>query len=401
MSDSRKIPVSNTDMILAILFGGIVIFAHDLPQKLLIVGLAALQLAEGRVRLLGTAAGRAISAVLQLALAVELLRETERVASPYAPVLLFPLVSIASYFGIGATVAVSIAAVGAYLSLLLLEDWKLVAIDVEGKHTLYIRCLLMAGTAVLVNGLGAAIRKESARYKATAEKLEVANENLIEAQAAVQRAERLAALGQLTAGLAHELRNPLASIKGSADLLARRDPMSKELGEIISSEVDRTNLLVTRFLDFARPLEPQLEQASLPEVIDRAAARAGVAIVRDFDPTVDAMRIDPALMEQVFINLLSNAAQASDSSAPIEVSIRWRDADAIIEVRDQGLGIPREKLETIFNPFVTTKKTGVGLGLAIVAKIVDGHGGRMEVESEPGQGSTFRVILPAGDAARA
>ena len=174
----------------------------------------------------------------------------------------------------------------------------------------------MAATAVLVNALGAAIRTESARNKATAEKLAIANENLLAAEAAMRRAERLAALGQLTAGLAHELRNPLASIKGSADLLARTaanaTPMSRELGEIISSEVDRTNLLVTRFLDFARPLEPRREIGDITEVIDRAAqTRAALPIVRDYSKDVPRLAIDPALMEQVFINLLTNAAQAS------------------------------------------------------------------------------------------
>ena len=185
----------------------------------------------------------------------------------------------------------------------------------------------MAATAVLVNALGTAIRSESARNKATAEKLAVANENLLAAEAAIRRAERLAALGQLTAGLAHELRNPLASIKGSADLLARtsgeRDSVSRELGEIISSEVDRTNLLVTRFLDFARPLEPRREMADITEIIDRAAVRAGVAIVRDYSADVPRLAIDPALMEQVFINLLSNAAQASEAGEPITVLPAW------------------------------------------------------------------------------
>jgi signal transduction histidine kinase len=99
-------------------------------------------------------------------------------------------------------------------------------------------------------------------------------------------------------------------------------------------------------------------------------------------------------MEQVFINLLSNAAQASAPNAPITVVTRMVRDDAEISVIDRGCGIPPDKIETIFNPFVTTKQDGVGLGLAIVAKIVDGHGGSMAVESEPGKGSTFRLCLP-------
>jgi signal transduction histidine kinase len=214
----------------------------------------------------------------------------------------------------------------------------------------------------------------------------------------MRRSERLAALGQLSAGLAHELRNPLGSIKGSADLLVRsalkNDPIGKELAEIISAEVDRTNSLVTRFLDFARPLEPRREMADVTGVIDRAIARAKVEVLRNYSRSLPRLSIDPELMEQVFLNLVTNAAQASDPGVPVTVRTRQVAGQAEISVIDRGSGIPPDKIETIFNPFVTTKQDGVGLGLAIVAKIVDGHGGKMAVESEPGKGSTFRVLLP-------
>jgi len=238
--------------------------------------------------------------------------------------------------------------------------------------------------AVLVNTLAEALRKQSAK--------------LMVAEAAVRRSERLAALGQLSAGLAHELRNPLASIRGSADLLTRSssnaDPMARELAGIISSEVDRTNSLVTRFLDFARPLEPRRELVDVTGVIDRAAERAKVEVNREYSTSLPPLPIDAELMEQVFLNLLTNAAQASAPGAPVTVRTREADGKAVISVIDQGCGIPADRIETIFNPFVTTKQDGVGLGLAIVAKIVDGHGGKMAVESQPGKGSSFQVILP-------
>lgn len=388
----------NSDLLLALLFGALILFAHDATEMALLLGLAILQLIEGRVRLLKTAPGRMTSVFLQLALGFELMRETGAIASPYYAIMLLPVVSTATYLGVVATIIAAVAAVAASSSFLLFVNWKEFYMESEDWHTLAIRCLLMAATAALVNALGAAIRSESARNKATAEKLAIANESLLAAEAAVRRAERLAALGQLTAGLAHELRNPLASIKGSADLLARsagtRDAMARELGEIISSEVDRTNLLVTRFLDFARPLEPRREPADITAIIDRAAARAGVEIARQYAGDVPALAVDPTLMEQVFINLLSNAAQASGAGEPITVTTRLDGEAAEIDVIDQGCGIPADKMETIFNPFVTTKQTGVGLGLAIVAKIVDGHGGKITVESKPGSGSTFRVRLP-------
>jgi len=385
-----KLPVRNSDMLLAIFFGVLILLADQPAQRLPLIGLGIIQLLESRLPFLSQTTGRVVSVTLQLLLAFELMHESGGVASPYFPILLLPLVSTATYLGVIATVVASVAAVGALLSPLLFVDWSSLEMDPEGWHILLIRGLLMAIIAVLVNMLGKAIRTESARYKATAERLAAA-------EAAVRRAERLAALGQLTAGLAHELRNPLASIKGSADLLARRpatDPMSRELGEIISSEVDRTNLLVTRFLSFARPLEPQRETIDITEVIDRAARHANVEIVRDYSRDVPLLAIDPALMEQVFINLLSNAAQASEPGAPITVSTRRKPHGIEIDVIDSGSGIPADKMETIFNPFFTTKQTGVGLGLAIVSKIVNGHGGKMTVDSEPGKGSTFRVCLP-------
>jgi len=393
-----RLPVRISDIMLAILFGALIFFAHDAQQQALLLGLAVLQLIEGRVPLLRTTKGRVASVFLQLALGVELMRETNGVASPYYPILLLPVVSTATILGVIATAVSSVAAVAALFSFLLFVDWKQYYMNSEDWHDLAIRSLLMAATAVLVNALGTTIRSESARNKATAEKLAIANESLLAAEAAMRRAERLAALGQLTAGLAHELRNPLASIKGSADLLARtsgeRDAVSRELGEIISSEVDRTNLLVTRFLDFAKPLEPRREIADITEVIDHAANRAGAPIVREYSQDVPRFPIDPALMEQVFINLLTNAKQASEDGQPVTVATRMDGSNVEIKIIDQGSGIAPDKIETIFNPFVTTKQDGVGLGLAIVAKIVDGHGGKMTVESEPGKGSTFRICLP-------
>jgi two-component system sensor histidine kinase HydH len=386
------------DILLALMLGTLIVLAHDPSEKSLLIALAILQLIEGRVPFLDSTRGRAASILLQMAVGFLLIGITGGVNSPYYLVLVLPVLSTATYLGVVGTVLTSVVAIGTYLSFLLFVDWNQWVIDPEAMHVLAIRCLLPAIAAVLVNTLGAVVRSESARYKSTAEQLAIANQNLLDAEAAIRRSERLAALGQLSAGLAHELRNPLGSIKGSADLLARsaarEDPMSKELVQIINEEVDRTNLLVTRFLDFARPLEPRQEDVDITKVIDRAANHARVPIIRSYSPGVPPLAIDPALMEQVFINLLTNAAQASPADAPITVATRAFPEEAEIAVIDRGCGIPADKTETVFNPFVTTKQSGVGLGLAIVAKIVDGHGGRMAVDSQPGKGSTFRVYLP-------
>ena len=386
------------DVLLVVMLGTLIYLAHDTEERSCIAALAILQLAEGRIQWLDRIWLRTCFLLLQFGLVWLLVGFSDGIQSNYYLMFLLPPLSAALYSGIVVTAAVSVAGIACYLSFLLFIDFQHLELTPEAEHVLAIRCLMMGIAAIAVNSVAAAIRSQTAQYKSTAEKLAIANKNLVEAEAAVRRSERLAALGQLSAGLAHELRNPLGSIKGSADLLTRstasKDPMSQELAGIISSEVDRTNSLVTRFLDFARPLEPRKETVDITTVIDRAVERARVDVTRDYSATLPKLAIDPQLMEQVFINLLSNAAQASENGGRIRVRTQEAGKQADISVIDEGCGIPPDKMETIFNPFVTTKRTGVGLGLAIVSKIVDGHGGKMAVESEPGKGSTFRVLLP-------
>ena len=398
-AETSSFRIRTQDILVALmLIALMIVSAHSIPERLCLAAIAALQIVEGRFAWLNRLPGRIASIVLQLMICWVLMDLTDRLASQYYPIILIPVVSTAAYLGVTGTMVASVAAIGTYLSLLLREDWTNLELVPEAAHTLEIRCVALAVTAIIVNLLGEARRWEATRYRKAAEDLEIANRNLLDAEAAVRRSERLAALGQLSAGLAHELRNPLGSIRGSAELLERSvrkdNPVASELAGIISEEVDRTNSLVTRFLDFARPLEPRREPTDLTALVDRAAKHARVEIIRAYSPDVPALPIDAGLIEQVLINLLTNAAQASPPNAPITVSTRLAGSEAEIAVIDRGCGIPADKLESIFNPFVTTKQSGVGLGLAIVAKIVDGHGGRMAVESQPGKGSAFRVYLP-------
>jgi signal transduction histidine kinase len=252
------------------------------------------------------------------------------------------------------------------------------------------------------------------KSQAVAEKLAEANRHLEEAEAQVRRADRLAALGQLTAGLAHELRNPLGTLKTSADLLARRvsadNEIAREMAGYIQQEVDRINSLITRFLDFARPRNLRLEKTDLHAMLDHAIERfdreksgaaASVTVFKNYSPDIPPVRIESELMEHVITNLLSNAAQASSHGAVVTVKTRLADTPegrkAEIAVIDRGSGIDPKHLESIFNPFFTTKAAGVGLGLAIVSKIVDEHGGQITVESTLGEGSVFRVYLPVAE----
>ena len=185
-----------------------------------------------------------------------------------------------------------------------------------------------------------------------------------------------------------------------AHSVSTENEVAREVAGFINSEVDRCNALITRFLQFARPLELQrAKDEDLARMLDQAIALVerevpGVSIYRNYEPEMRPFPFDAELMERVFYNLVLNAAQASASGGAVTVKTRSAAATAEVSVIDRGAGIEPKNLNSIFNPFFTTKSAGVGLGLAIVSKIVDEHGGKITVESEPGKGSIFRVLLP-------
>ncbi|HZU28207.1 MAG TPA: ATP-binding protein [Bryobacteraceae bacterium] len=372
-------------------------------------GLALVQIAEPRVSWLASRWGSVAALALKLGLCYVLIGYTGAIVSSYYWILLIPVISAAMLFGpIGTLVATALAC-AVYLSFVLFLTPD-VYIDAEQKKELALRLLNFPLVAYLTNRLAEANRVAARRHQVTAEQLSEANRHLQEAEAAVRRSERLAALGQLSAGLAHELRNPLGTIKTSAELLERNvvseNEVAREMAEFISSEVDRTNTLVSRFLDFARPLALQPERGDITETIDRAARDVEqrkppleVSVYRNYSPDIRPFFFDPMLMERVFYNLLLNAAEASPPRSTVTVKTRQSGDVVEIDVIDTGAGIDPKALESIFNPFFTTKSHGVGLGLAVVSRIVDEHGGKITVETEPGAGAVFRVFLPARDSA--
>src|SRR5262249_32230955 len=199
-------------------------------------------------------------------------------------------------------------------------------------------------------------------------------------------------------------------MKGSAELLNQRlessDDVSRELSEYIYTEVSRLSALVSRFLDFARPSRLELHSADLTAVVERSlkaveqqGATSQVKITREYAPSLPPVRVDQELCEQAFTNLLFNACEAMGETGG-ELKIRVlpanRGKEVVTEIEDTGPGVPADMREQIFNPFVSTKKTGVGLGLAIVSKIIDAHGGTIKLIDPPGRGACFRVTLPAG-----
>jgi signal transduction histidine kinase len=394
------------DIVWLILFGSLAAVSplQNSAEMEMLCALALLQVIAPRFRALNTRAGTAVVIGLKLVLGFLLIGVTFGINSDYALVLFLPILSAATAYGAFGTSLVTLLACAAYLVFLPVAQARGFHFDPEDIQNILLRVLFLPLVAYLTYGLAESNRTEARRAHATADELERTNERLREAEASVRRGERLAALGQLSAGLAHELRNPLSTIRTSAEMLTKRldnsNAVAQELAGYISSEVDRTNLLVTRFLDFARPLKLQLSDVDIHSLLDEAIRNfqkqdpAGqLTIHRAYDPSLPTVRGDATMLERVFFNLIQNAADASPADGVVTVKTRALNSGLEVAVIDRGAGIRPDQKEQIFNPFFTTKPSGVGLGLPIAAKIVDEHGGRLTVQSEQNQGSTFVVQL--------
>jgi two-component system, NtrC family, sensor histidine kinase PilS len=228
-------------------------------------------------------------------------------------------------------------------------------------------------------------------------------------EAALENARHLAALGELAASLAHEIRNPLSAVSGSFQMLAARPDFNEEdrsLAEIVMREIMRMERLVTDMLEYARPREPERRVIDLGAVVGevvRAFLVSKECEGREVELAADKAvfaRADQAQIRQVVWNLLRNAAQVTDDGGTIRVAAeRGEDPGfAIIVVADDGPGIPDRERERIFDPFYSTRERGLGLGLAICRRIVDAHGGEIRVEPGDEGGTVFEIVLPAAEA---
>ncbi|MBN1825878.1 MAG: hypothetical protein JW958_06390 [Candidatus Eisenbacteria bacterium] len=290
------------------------------------------------------------------------------------------------------------AVVGADASARFLDDLRIL------RRALLLTALL---SLVVAGGLALFVSRNARR--------------LVALQGEIKDAERLAALGTLTAGLAHEIRNPLAIIRASAELLQEEHSGGtagdRFAGEILG-EVDRLGGLLEGFLDFARPDRLEKKRIDLAALADKTCRRVeaefrdrGIRLERDIPPETTPVDLDPLRIEQVLLNLIWNARDALDGrGGRVEISVRRRrrapssairtspaaGRDGFVEVRvaDDGPGIPEEVRDKLFDPFFTTRKRGTGLGLSIAHGIVQGHGGYLFVESDRGGGATVGFGLP-------
>jgi nitrogen-specific signal transduction histidine kinase len=404
------------DLLLILFLVGLAVLPpiREIHKHLILLAIAIVQLAEGKLIRAYPRRGRYYAVLLKLALASLLIDHTgEEVTfeSSYYPIYYLPVMTAAMYFGTAATMFWTLLASGAYCSYLLYPLSQGYTFNEEAFTLITIRILFFFFVAIVMNRFSIELRLQSSRYQALADRLSITNARLEQAQEEARRSERLAALGQLSAGLAHEIRNPLGVIKGSAELLMQKvqnaSPLAAELAGYISSEVNRLGSLVARFLDFARPLRAERRFGDIGQLLDRVFASVAshwqggpVVVEKNYEGNLPMVPLDENLCEQAFLNLVQNAYEAmGDVGGTLRASIaraRWG-GRAGVEVRleDTGPGVPADLREQIFNPFVTTKKTGVGLGLSIVSQIMDGHRGSIHLESHDGHGARFVLFFPA------
>jgi signal transduction histidine kinase len=212
--------------------------------------------------------------------------------------------------------------------------------------------------------------------------------------------ERLTALGEMSAGIAHELRNPMAVVSGYLNLLSKKTaPMNQNIIRDITTEINGMNRIIGDLLTFARPASLNRVKTNIKEMIESCLASvlqatgtgsriATVCRLASVEATVDEV-----LMKQAFTNLIQNAVEAMPDGGSVTIELE-KNKELKIKILDTGMGIPDESIKKLFLPFYTTKDKGTGLGLALVHKIILSHGGRIEVESKVGKGSSFSVLLP-------
>src|SRR5579863_1170238 len=396
MTETKRPTINWMDVLWLVFLSGLALLPPvvEIHKQGILLAFGVIQLGEGWLIARMPQRGPVYLVLLKIVLATLLVDHTGEISinSSYWPIYFLPVVTAAEYFGPWATLFWTSLASAAYCSYLYLDPtMREYEITQEALGLLAIRILFFFLPAMLVNRFVLESRRQTQRYQELAETLAETNRRLELAQAEARRSERLAALGQMTAGLAHEIRNPLGVIKGSAEMLTQNlgesNPLATELAGYISTETNRLSALVTRFLDFARPLHADLTPQDIPSVLDRALNDVAqlwkgppVHVEKNYQPNLPQVPLDEGLVEQAFLNIIQNAYDAMGANGGMlrvqaERSMNKSSGEVRegVEVRiaDSGPGISPELREQIFNPFVTTKKTGVGLGLSIVSKIID------------------------------
>ncbi len=311
-----------------------------------------------------------------------------------------PIVLGAYWFGVRGGLVTALAAALAYIPHIH-HTW---GDNVPYAASQYAELVIFQCAGLMIGFLADAQRRLTRQYQQAAASLSQANRDLTESHEQLRRADRLSALGEIAAGLAHEVRNPLAGMKGALEIVASKvktGTPEAEFTAIAVTEVGRLDSLVGEFLSYARPHEPEFRLASLHDIIDLVALllrpeaeRADVRVARDEHERLPGVRMDPEQMRQVIFNIVLNGLQASAPGGELRVRTTREPGWAWVEVIDRGPGISDEHRARLFDPFFTTKTHGTGLGLAISQRIVTAHDGRLEIDAAPEGGTIVRIGLP-------
>lgn len=318
-----------------------------------------------------------------------------------------PIISAGLTAGWGGGLAAAIVSGLSYLS----HSRETDSPDARNVLDRYLETMVFCLVGVLAGVLSDRERKQRRKAERVALELRRVYQELQDNVEHVKRAARMSALGHLSAGLAHEIRNPLASIEGAAGIV-QREPQNEtrraEFLEIIQEESRRLNRLVTNFLDFARPRAPELRPTDIGALVNtvvnlvsQTTTRSDINFRVDVEEGLAPLRCDSEQLKQVILNLMLNAVQAMPQGGEVLVAAKRSRQALTIRVKDEGSGIPEKDLDSIYDPFFTTKETGTGLGLPVAYQIVEKHGGELMLEDNGPSGACFAIRIPYDGSGRA
>lgn len=316
-----------------------------------------------------------------------------------------PIILSAFWFGLRGAVLAALAVSAAYLPHVVLQ-WGGEILDNLSR---FMEIVLYNAIGLVTGIMASAEQAQQRRYERASQEaqaaygeLKIQTDRTMEMRDRLRAAERLSVLGELSAGMAHEIRNPLGSIKGAAEIL--EDPTSegeqREFARILIREVDRLDEILSRYLRFARPSLAARVQHELKGIIESAvglssayARKAGVQIETETEKGL-TLEVEEGQIVEALLNILLNAIAASEQGGCVQVEGIRRDREIVVQIADHGAGIPEEDLTRIFLPLFSTRDGGTGLGLPIARRIIEAHRGRIEVESRQGEGTAVSIVLP-------
>lgn len=325
----------------------------------------------------------------------------------YQRLYYLPIFAAAYWFGFGGALAASLLSAVSYLPHILI-DWR----HMRGVHDEYLAAqyaeiIMFQVVAFVVGLLAQSELRLRERQENTSRELADAYRELRESFQHLSRADRLSSLGELSAGIAHEIKNPLASIRGSLEIVGAEFPQGhpkREFIQIMEKELHQLNRIVSEFLDFSRVPRPVRAPCDIREVIDslkvlcsKEAARNSVELRVSFAETLPELNLDASQVQQALLNVVLNGIQAMPRGGRLDVALTRSNEGVRIEIRDQGAGVAPDQRTRIFDPFFTTKARGTGLGLPIAQKLIRAQGGDIRLrEDDPGPGALFVIELPSG-----